>query len=222
MVSKPARDAPAHVALETTADGALLQPLAATGEAFGAPAEVPAAALPARVAELERARPRWVWDTAAVYPSLLTAGVRVERAHDVRLARALLRRSSATAAAYTDVARDGWDEAPAGSPDGSLFDLPVGGAAPPVVPELRRQLAAVAGSTSRLRLLLAAESAGALAAAEMHATGVPWRREEHDRILTALLGPRPASAARPAAMEDLLAEIRAALDAPTLNPDSPQ
>src|SRR4051794_23982556 len=100
-------------------------PLDAAGQPWGAPEPVSQSALAERVAALERERPRWVWDTAAVYPALLAAGVRVERAHDVRLARALLRRASATASAYSGLAADGWDEAPAAAPEGSLFDLPV-------------------------------------------------------------------------------------------------
>src|SRR6187402_2113802 len=48
--------------------------------------EVAAADLPRVVADLERDRPRWVWDdTGHHYPALLAAGVRVERAHDLRL-----------------------------------------------------------------------------------------------------------------------------------------
>ena len=43
----------------------------------------------------------------------------------------------------------------------------------------------------RLQLLLAAESAGAMIAAEMQHTGVPWREELHEQILADHLGPRP-------------------------------
>jgi DNA polymerase-1 len=90
------------------------------------------------------------------------------------------------------------------------------------VAELRAQLDAVAGSTQpgRLRLLLAAESTGALIAAEMAFDGMPWDVAEHDRVLTELLGPRPASGARPAMLEALAARVRSELDAPGLNPDS--
>ena len=35
---------------------------------------------------------RWVWaDTSTIYPSLLRAGVRVDRCHDAALTQALLR-----------------------------------------------------------------------------------------------------------------------------------
>ena len=54
----------------------------------------------------------------------------------------------------------------------------------------------------------------------MQFAGLPWRRELHEQILTDVLGPRPASG-RPARMEAVLAQMRAALDDPTLNPDSP-
>ncbi len=88
--------------------------------------------------------------------------------------------------------------------------------------ELGAQLEAVArsGQPGRLRLLLAAESTGALVAAEMAHDGMPWDVGEHDRVLTELLGPRPAPGARPARLEELAARIRRALDAPGLNPDS--
>ena len=49
----------------------------------------------------------------------------------------------------------------------------------------------------RLGLLLAAESSGALVAAEMTHAGVPWRVDVHERLLTELLGPRPPRGARP-------------------------
>ena len=85
-----------------------------------------------------------------------------------------------------------------------------------------RQLAVVAASTeaARLGLLLAAESAGALVAAEMTFAGVPWRVDVHERLLADLLGPRPPRGARPQLLEALVAEVRAAFGAPGLNPDS--
>ncbi|AXH37218.1 bifunctional 3'-5' exonuclease/DNA polymerase [Humibacter sp. BT305] len=101
-------------------------------------------------------------------------------------------------------------------------------AAPALDPltEHRAQLAAVAGAAphdaARLRLLLAAESAGALAAAELRHVGIPWRADRHDALLTAALGPRPTRPGeRPARLEELLVRIRTALDDPAANPDSP-
>lgn len=184
--------------------------------------------LPGWVAEREPARPRWVWsDTAHWYPPLLEAGVRVDRALDLRLCRRILRGSEHTAA--TDLARgpaDDWDGpartvAPAHSE--ALFDLEPAVADPDPVAELKRQRAAVdaSGRPGPLQLLLAAESVGALVAAEMSFAGLPWSADAHDAILREVLGPRPAPGARPARMEQKLAELRAAIDDPTLNPDSP-
>src|SRR5215217_4055615 len=62
----------------------------------GTAREVALADLPAYVRVREVDAPRWVWDdTARWYPSLLAAGVRVERCYDLRLGRQLLRRAPA-------------------------------------------------------------------------------------------------------------------------------
>lgn len=74
----------------------------------------------------------------------------------------------------------------------------------------------------RLQLLLAAESASALVAAEMQHAGVPWREGLHEQILADYLGPRPPLGHRPAKLEALTTELRGLLNAPALNPDSPQ
>ncbi|WP_434317447.1 bifunctional 3'-5' exonuclease/DNA polymerase [Leifsonia sp. P73] len=176
-------------------------------------------------------RPRWVWDdTRAWYPRLLQAGVRVERCVDLRLSHAILRASTLSAGSALASAPPGpWDAArvledapePAAA---TLFDLdhPVETARPSIEHEYRAQQEAVAGSAEpgRLRLLLAAESAGALIAAEMQHAGLPYSVERHDELLRAVLGPRPRYG-RPEALEALAAEIRTALEAPDLNPDSP-
>lgn len=211
---------------------------------------------PAVVADREReartgdaAPPRWTWDdTNRWYPELLRAGVRVDRAHDLRLAHRILRGSALTAQSPLATAPAGpWDAmepAPAGRAvvpgrralqADALFDLAAprtGRPRPSAAPdepepdaagELAAQLAAVeqAPEPGRLRLLLAAESAGALVAAEMHHAGLPWRADVHDAILTDALGPRPPEGRRPERLEALADRIRAALDAPpTLNPDS--
>jgi hypothetical protein len=92
------------------------------------------------------------------------------------------------------------------------------------------QLAAVAADEhpARLGLLVAAESAGALAATEMTRAGLPWRADVHDAILTDLLGRRPAAiagaagAARPARLAVLAGQIAAAFGPQRpVNPDSP-
>ncbi|MBL0747837.1 bifunctional 3'-5' exonuclease/DNA polymerase [Nocardioides baculatus] len=183
-------------------------------------------ALPAFVARREADdAPRWVWDdTARWYAPLLAAGVRVERCHDLRLCHRVLRRAPAVDARLLDGEEaDLWDRLRPAEPT-----EPVLVSADDATEHLRadledaRQLAAVEASPEavRLGLLLAAESAGALVAAEMTHAGVPWQVEVHDRLLTDLLGPRPPRGARPRLLEELAVEVRGILDSPDLNPDS--
>ncbi|MDF0513301.1 bifunctional 3'-5' exonuclease/DNA polymerase [Agromyces sp. H3Y2-19a] len=91
-----------------------------------------------------------------------------------------------------------------------------------VVAEFRRQerLTRASARPGAMRLLLAAESAGALIGAELHAAGLPWRREVHEAILEAELGPRPKPGWKPERMAILAAEVRAALEQPSANLDS--
>lgn len=187
--------------------------------------EVPRAELADWAADAEHARPRWVWaDTATVYPVLLAAGVRVARCHDLRLTEAILRPAGLAGPP------PGWlgharTLEPADAP--SMLDGLGGAGDGPTAPQVADLLAdqasrlTAAREPGRLRLLLAAESAGALAAAEMHADGLPWSREVHDELLTAALGARPAPGFRPARLEELAGRIRTHLAAPLLNPDSP-
>ena len=120
-----------------------------------------------------------------------------------------------------------------GSPAGqdSLFDAPAASSTvgpwvlATVAQELGAQKRAIASSTypARLTLLLSAESAGALVAAEMQYEGIPWREDLHRRLLNDLLGPEPtATCAHPEKLEALAVQLRTALNAPSLNPDSPQ
>jgi DNA polymerase-1 len=197
--------------------------------------------LPAAVARYERSGGvRWVWAaTAGIYPMLLRAGVRVERCHDIALTEALLlgregrpgepaslagawaRLRGTTAPAMTGLR-------PAAAGQDALFDP-----ADPVFPEPGEALAAVvavhAGQMRRIAadehpgrfaLLVAAESAGGLIAAEMGFDGLPWRADVHDDLLAALLGPRPVPGLRPAKIADLAARISEALGR-RVNPDSP-
>jgi DNA polymerase-1 len=187
--------------------------------------EVPLTDLAAYVREREADAPRWVWDdTARWYPSLLAAGVRVERCHDLRLGHHLLRR--APAADQRLLAGDQsehWDRlGPSTSSDPTLFSIDDTAEHLRADLEDARQLALVGASAeaARLGLLLAAESSGALVAAEMTYAGVPWRVDVHERLLADLLGPRPLRGARPQLLEALVAEVRDAFDAPGLNPDS--
>ncbi|WP_374457592.1 bifunctional 3'-5' exonuclease/DNA polymerase [Nocardioides sp.] len=188
--------------------------------------EVALAALPGLVRDREAADgPRWVWDdTARWYPPLLAAGVRVRRCHDLRLCHTLLRRSPAVDARLLEGEDSGhWDHlGPAVATDPALFSVDDAAEHLRADVEDARQLAAVAASsdTTRLRLLLAAESAGALAAAEMTYAGVPWRVDVHERLLTDRLGPRPPRGARPRLLGELTDDVRRLLGAPSLNPDS--
>ncbi|MET0725906.1 MAG: bifunctional 3'-5' exonuclease/DNA polymerase [Leifsonia sp.] len=212
------------------------------GTPIEGPDDLPDDAVAARIAAEEASvAPRWVWDdTGRWYPALLGAGVRVARAHDLRLSRAILRLSSLTAGSgYALAPSSVWDEQPAaGRPPerdtplfgfGDEFSADEGSAVAPedfaeTEAELRRQLAVVAAvpGGGRLRLLLAAESSGALIAAEMHAAGLPWSTERHGDVLTDALGPRVAAGERPRRMQDLVDRIRVILDDPQVNPDSQQ
>lgn len=190
--------------------------------------EFPRSDLAAWVVDREREHPRWVWgDSSQWHAELVAGGVRVERAHDLRLCRRILRGSVHTRdTELAQAARDVWDEpAVARSPErrDGLFDLkPAAPADPDPVEELRRQRAAVAASREpgRLNLLLAAESVGSLIAAEMRFAGLPWNAERHDELLTEVLGPRPAAGERPERMTAKLAELRAALGVADVNPES--
>jgi len=185
--------------------------------------------LPDHVARLEQQRPRWVWaDTSGVYPGLLEEGVAVARCQDLRHCHAVLSRSTYLSTPLPSAGDVRWGPLQQTPEDGAaptLLDLVDPGATlglADVVDEHRAQQQAVerSGHAARLRLLLAAESAGALAAAELTHVGLPFDAVEHDRLLTDLLGPRPLPGARPRAMEALADRVRAALAAPTLNPDS--
>ena len=184
------------------------------------------------VAALERQHPRWVWDdTSRWYPRLLEAHVRVERCVDLRLSHAILRNSSLTAGSALAAAPGcSWDgsalerlEKPA---EHTLFDLdeePTDDVTEDTLAEFTTQRAAIAGAEdpARIGLLLAAESAGALVAAEMRYSGLPWRADIHNEMLESHLGPRPISSERPVLLDATLRRLRAKLEAPTLNPDSP-
>jgi DNA polymerase-1 len=210
----------------------------------GAPAGPPewVADLAAAVRQREAAGPpRWLWAaTAAVYPRLLAAGVRVARCHDLELTEALLlghagRWGEPRSVAAVLARRSGGPvppdpPAPPPRPPGgvqeSLFD-----AAPPVTADPTGELLVayadqrdrIAGTAhpGRFRLLVAAESAGALAGAELGRAGLPWRADVHDAVLAELLGPRSPVGGLPGRLAELSAAIAAALDAPGLHPDSP-
>jgi DNA polymerase-1 len=216
-----------------------LRPLAEDGTPTG-PAEH-VADLAARVAELERTkRPRWLWAaTADCYPPLLAAGVRVDRCHDLLLAEGLLLNNAGRHAEPRGLAAalaraKGLpvpDDPPTARPDAqpALFEpapevLP-GGTDPldalPVVYRAQRDRLAEVDRPDRMRLLVAAESASGLAAAEMSHHGLPWRADIHADLLAELLGPRPMPGARPRKLADLADSITAAFGGTQVNPDNP-
>lgn len=195
--------------------------------AAGEEREVTWTDLPQVVAAIEASRaPRWVWpDTRLIHPRLLAGGVRVARCHDLRLSHAVLR----WAADAEHAPPPDWLAAPTRDvdPHAQPALLEIADAPDPtpeqVHAETARQLALLAEHPfgPRLRLLLAAESAGALIAEELRVDGLPWDLERHDAVLSAHLGPRPARGARPSRLEALAVEIRRHLGTPGLNPDSP-
>jgi DNA polymerase I len=171
--------------------------------------------------------PRWVLARQRSYRRLLEAGVAVERAHVVELAEGLLVGAdgrfgephglAAAAARFAgripepDPPPD--DDGPPGlfgnDPADELADLVAVHAA-----QVRQII------DRRMRLLVAAESAGGLVAEEMRADGLPWRADIHDALLTDLLGPRPTLGGRPPKLAALAAEVDAAFGRP-VNVDSP-
>ena len=173
---------------------------------------------------------RWVWaDTSTVYPSLLRAGVRVDRCHDVALTGALLLARDGPPAGAASAASRRAGPAPGAAGQATLFGPAEPGfddarealtALVAVHAEQMRQIAADA-HPARFGLLAAAESAGGLAAAEMSARGMPWRADVHDALLAGLLGPRPGAGARPPRLAGLAAQISGAFDGRPVNPDSP-
>src|SRR5699024_7152136 len=185
--------------------------------------------------ESGRTPPRWVFsDTPKWYPPLLAAGVSIDRCHDLRLAHAILARSELVGAPDPIRAAEDWDAEPvddSAAEAAALFEVDAGRGHVRQVPhdieaglaESARQRTAVetASDPGRLRLLLAAESAGGLVAAELRAAGVPWDVVEHDRILTEALGPRPLRDGKPAKMLAVADRVRAALSDPHANLDSP-
>ncbi|TDB76876.1 bifunctional 3'-5' exonuclease/DNA polymerase [Micromonospora sp. KC723] len=220
--------------------GGVLQSLDGAGRPAG-PAE-PVADLVAAVAAREAAgRPRWVLaSAAALYPVLLRAGVRLERCHDVELTEALLLGHAgrwgeprSLAAAYARLVGSAVPvdppprpPAPPGHGQGALFDA-VSGPPGPGGAALARvyadQLARIAATAhpGRFRLLVAAESAGALIAVEMGAAGLPWRADVHDAILAELLGEVSPVGGPPRRLAELAARIADAFGVRQVHADSP-
>ncbi|WP_254359632.1 bifunctional 3'-5' exonuclease/DNA polymerase [Microbacterium hominis] len=177
--------------------------------------------------------PRWVWhDTSVRYAELLAEGVRVGRCHDLRLAHAILRHAAAVPD-DTHVRGDArWDAAPGPAESAAapaLFDLDDerlrAEGAPPSIADALAEFAAqhealARAASGRLELLVAAESAGALVAAEMRTAGLPWDASAHERILAEVLGER-VPGALPRHLEAAARRVREALGDPSLSLDSP-
>src|SRR5690606_6835988 len=185
---------------------------------------------------------RWIWSsTPALYPPLLRRGVRVARCHDLQLTEALLlgyhgRWGEPRALAAIHARRPGLpvpaDPAPAAPvPPGSgpiqaaLFDDL---AEPPeeiavVVEAYADQLARIAdvAEAGRFRLLVALESGGAPAAAEMGHHGLPWDAAAHDAVLRELLGEPTPGGGPPRRLVELRERITEAFGGARLNPESP-
>ncbi|WP_419996157.1 bifunctional 3'-5' exonuclease/DNA polymerase [Streptomyces boninensis] len=224
-------------ALAEEADGRVrTRPLAADGSPAGPVTDH--ADLPSAVRSAPEAM-RWVWPaTAAVYPRLLAAGVRVDRCYDAEAAETLLLAHEGMSglprslpAAYArvrglPVPEDPPPRDPSAPP--SLFDP-----APPPLPPATSALDALqqvyadqltrtqaTPHPDRMTLLIAAESAGWLVAAEMHRAGLPWRADIHDALLTELLGGRYPGGLEPPRLAELAAEVSAALGV-RIRPDLP-
>lgn len=185
---------------------------------------------------LDRPGVRWVWaDTSAIYPKLLAAGVRVTACHDAALTEALL---SGHAGRWGEprALRAAWARLTGGpvpkdppprerDAQPTLFD-PFDDGMPAGVDALDALTAVHAAQVERIpdaafRLLVAVESAGALAAAEMGHVGLPWRADVHDALLVDMLGERAGPGMPPRRLTELAAEVVAALGGPVFHVDSP-
>jgi DNA polymerase-1 len=198
--------------------------------------------LPAAVAARERdGDVRWVWPACGeVYPALLRAGVRVQRCHDVALTETLLlardgqhgepaslaaawaRLRGAAAPAARAVRSAAAGQAVLFEPADPAFPSPQA-ALEAVLAVHADQMRRIAADEhpGRFALLVAAESAAGLVAAEMGCYGLPWRADVHSALLTSMLGGKPLPGLRPPRLAVLAAQISAALGGRPVNPDSP-
>jgi DNA polymerase-1 len=185
---------------------------------------------------------RWLWpSTSDLYPRLLRQGVLVTRCYDLELVESLLlgaqgqwgapRSLPATWARLTGapVPPDPPPRpaAPPGEAQGTLFDAARAAASFDAMTALiqgyARQLADLATTPhpGRFRFLAAAESAGALLAAEMGHDGLPWSEKVHDELLLDLLGEPSPMGGAPRKLVVLADEVAAAFGGVRVRPDSP-
>ena len=213
-----------RIAVTADAEGGTLRPVGEEARPVGD--------LAAAMGEIETAdRPRWIWaDTREVYPTLLARGLRLARCHDLTLTESLLlghegrygepRSAAAAHARLRGLPVPGDAAGPHTVQDTLFLPEPAEVDVLDVHADQLRRIEAT-GSPSRFRLLVAAESAGALIAAEMGHDGMPWREDVHDELLTGLLGPRPVHGMRPSKLQALADQVSAAFGG-SVNPDSPQ
>ncbi|MFE6857354.1 bifunctional 3'-5' exonuclease/DNA polymerase [Nocardia sp. NPDC057668] len=223
----------------TSEGGARLCPLGPDGRPAGPVLEE------ASLADAVSSRPevvRWVWrSTADIYRQLLAAGVRVARCYDVEAAESLLIGHEQGQSGQARSLAAAWARlhnlpVPADAPvraadtQPSLFEsgptpLPSG------TDEFSALLEVYAGQVARtaraefpdrMRLLLAAESAGMLVAAEMSRAGIPWRADVHRELLEDMLGERLSGNSEPRRMAELAEEVSHAFGAGVrVRPDLP-
>jgi DNA polymerase-1 len=228
--------------LPDDAGGGRLRELTDDGEPLGPAVAVGDLAAAVRVREAAAA-PRWLWAaTSAIYPALLRGGARVDRCHDLELTEALLlgyegrwgepRALAAAWARLTGAAVPPDPPARAAVPPGeaqeALFDPgppPAALGADPLDVMIRvytaqRDRIAATAQPGRMRLLVAAECAGGLVAAEMASYGLPWRADIHGELLTGLLGQPSPMGGPPRRLAELTEAIVRAFGQ-RIHPDSP-
>jgi len=182
---------------------------------------------------------RWLWaSTADGYPRLVRAGARVARCHDLELTEALLLgyegrwgepRSLPAAWARLVGGAVPADPpprpaVPPGDGQGTLFDPePAAPGLEALIKVYRHQQARIdaTAEATRFRLLVAAESAGALLATEMGIDGLPWRTDVHDRLLLDLLGEPSPVGGPPRRLAELARRIADAFGGYRIHPESP-
>ncbi|MFD4366851.1 bifunctional 3'-5' exonuclease/DNA polymerase [Rhodococcus sp. NPDC058521] len=150
--------------------------------------------------------PRWVWSsTGSIYPRLLDRGVRVLRCHDLASTRSVLNMRDGITTEPTPEPvdrREGlFDATPEENPEDVLTEFTAQRRTIGALPESDRR---------RIELLLAAESAGALAAAEMSHDGLPFSSATHLAFLEETLGRRPTGYELPSRIQSAVDRIGSA------------
>ena len=191
----------AHIAIATLDHGAVTD------------ARVHEAARVADDGRLGAAGVRLVWqDARAVVPALLDAGVRIDRARDLRLVHRIL--VEARGVPF----EERWSRSLRADAE-ALFSLaPEAEPVAAVAEQLQRQEEAI-GSDAGLAMLAGAESMGAIVAVELSREGLPFDTARHDTLLVEALGERAAGL--PRRLEALAGEVRGALGDASVNLDSP-